>query len=310
MNRILLGVAAVAILAAGLAIPRFLTLENILNVFRQTAIVSLVSYGMAMVIIVRGIDLSVGGLIAFCAMISGLLMRANIPMPLAMLAGVVCGGLLGLFSGVMVEKLEVPPFITTLVIGQVATGFALVLGGGNSLGGFSDAYVFIGNGALLGIPVSIYIMLFFALIAFLIMNRTKLGTYIYALGGNEQVVKNQGISTAKIRYFVFAFSGVCAAVAGILLSAQMNTVHPQQGGTYQLDAVAACVIGGVNMAGGEGKVYYALAGALTLGFLRNALNLLGLHPYYQNLIVGALLILIVAVSVQSRRRKLEQSLIY
>ena len=309
-NLILVGLTAAALTTAGLSIPQFLTMENILNVIRQTAIVSLVSYGSAMVIIVRGIDLSVGGLIAFCAMISGIMMKSGYPMVLCFAAGILCGGLMGLFSGVMVEKLEVPAFITTLVIGQVATGLALVLGGGNSLGGFSDAYVFIGNGALLGVPVSIYITAFFVTLSYLIMNRTRLGVHIYALGGNEQVVKNQGVSTAKIRYFVFAYSGVCAAVAGILLSAQMNTVHPQQGGTYQLDAVAACVIGGVNMAGGEGKVYLALAGALTLGFLRNALNLIGLHPYYQNLIVGVLLILIVGVSMYRRNKALEKSLIF
>lgn len=309
-NLLLLGLMAAVIIASGLMIPRFLSLENILNVIRQTAIVSLVSYGSAMVIIIRGIDLSVGGLIAFCAMISGIMMKSGLPMGLAMMAGIVCGALMGLFSGFMVDKLEVPAFITTLVMGQVATGLSLVLGGGNSLGGFSDAYVFIGNGSLLGIPVSIYITVFFVILSYLIMNRTSLGTHIYALGGNEQVVRNQGISTSKIRYFVFAYSSVCAAVAGILLSAQMNTVHPQQGGTYQLDAVAACVIGGVNMAGGEGKVYLALAGALTLGFLRNALNLIGLHPYYQNLIVGVLLILIVGISTYRRNKALEKSLIF
>lgn len=301
--------AAVAAIA-GMSIPHFLSIENILNVIRQTAIVSLVSYGMAMVIIIRGIDLSVGGLMAFCAMISGLMMKAGIPLLWAISAGVLCGALMGLFSGIMVEKLEVPAFITTLVIGQVATGLSLVLGGGNSLGGFSPSYVFIGNGAFLGIPISIYVTFAFAFMAYMIMDHTRLGTHIYALGGNEQVVKNQGISTTQIRYFVFMFSGVCAAVAGILLSAQMNTVHPQQGGTSQLDAVVACVIGGVSMAGGEGKVHYALAGALTLGFLRNALNLLGLHPYYQNLIVGALLITIVAVSITRRSRALEKNLVF
>ena len=298
------------LVVAGIRIPRFLTLENILNVIRQTSIVSLVAYGSAMVIIVKGIDLSVGGLMACCAMISGLMMKAGVPMALAMPTGIAAGALMGLFSGFMVEKLEVPAFITTLVIGQVANGFALMLNGGNSIGGFSDAYVYIGNGKFLGIPVSIYITVFFVILAWLIMNRSKLGNHIYAYGGNARVVRNQGISTAKINYFVFTFSGICAAVAGILLSAQMNTVHPAQGGTYQLDAVAACVIGGVNMAGGEGKVYNALLGALLIGFLRNALNLIGLHPYYQNLIVGVLIIAIVAFSMHQRYKKLELSKVF
>ena len=305
---ILLGIGV--FIALGLQIPNYLTLNNMLNVVRQSSIVSLVSYGMAMVIIVKGIDLSVGGLIAFCAMVSGLMMNASISMFLAISGGILAGGLMGLFSGVMVEKLEVPAFITTLVVGQVATGFALMLGGGNSLGGFSDAYVFIGNGKLLSIPISNYITVFFVILSAVVMHCTRLGTRIYALGGNDQVVRQQGINTAGINYFVFTFSGVCAAVAGILLSAQMNTVHPSQGGNYQLDAVAACVIGGVNMAGGEGKVYMALAGALIIGFLRNALNLLGLHPYYQNLIVGAIIIVIVAVTMFSHNKKLKESVIF
>lgn len=310
-SRILMLAAAAALLVlAGIRIPRFLTLENILNVIRQTSIVSLVAYGSAMVIIVRGIDLSVGGLMAFCAMISGLMMKSGVPMGLAMPVGIAAGAAMGLFSGFMVEKLEVPAFITTLVMGQVANGFALMLNGGNSIGGFSDAYVYIGNGKFLGIPVSIYITAFFVTLSYFIMNRSRLGTHIYAYGGNARVVKNQGISTAKINYFVFTFSGVCAAVAGILLSAQMNTVHPAQGGTYQLDAVASCVIGGVNMAGGEGKVYFALLGALLIGFLRNALNLIGLHPYYQNLIVGVLIVAIVAFSMHRRLKKVELSKVF
>lgn len=300
----------IAVVFVSIKIPRFLSIDNILNVLRQTAIVALVSFGSAMVIIIKGIDLSVGGLIACCAMVSGLMMKAGIPMVLAMLTGIAAGALMGLFSGFMVEKLEVPAFITTLVIGQVANGIALMLNGGNSLGGFSDAYVFIGNGKILGIPVSIFITVFFVILSYIIMNKTKLGTHIYALGGNAQVVKNQGISTAKINYFVFTFSGICAAVAGILLSAQMNTVHPAQGGNYQLDAVAACVIGGVNMAGGEGKVYFALIGAMVIGFLRNALNLIGLHPYYQNLIVGILIIAIVAFSMRERLKRIETSKVF
>ena len=303
-------IVVLLLIVAGIKIPRFLSVDNILNVIRQTSIVSLVSYGSAMVIIAKGIDLSVGGLIACCAMISGLMMKAGIPIIIAIAAGIAAGALMGLFSGFMVEKLEVPAFITTLVIGQVANGFALMLNGGNSLGGFSDAYVFIGNGRFLGIPISIYITAFFVVLSYIIMNRSRLGIHIYALGGNKIVVKNQGISTAKINYFVFMYSGICAAVAGILLSAQMNTVHPAQGGTYQLDAVAACVIGGVNMAGGEGKVYYALLGALIIGFLRNALNMIGLHPYYQNLIVGVLIISIVAVSMHNHHKKLEAAKVF
>lgn len=302
--------AFVLFLLAGSQIPNFLTTRNVLNVIRQSSIVSLVAYGMTMVIIIKGIDLSVGGIIACCAMISGLLMKGGCPVWIAVLAGLASGTLMGLFNGIMVEKLEVPAFITTLVVGQVANGFALMLNGGGSLGGFPDSYVFMGNGTLFGMPISNYITFIFCIVSAVIMGKTRLGTYIYALGGNDQVVKQQGISTSKINYFVFAFSGFCAAMAGILLSAQMNTVHPTQGGNYQLDAVAACVIGGVNMAGGEGKVYLSLIGALLIGFLRNGLNLYGLHPFYQNLVIGVIIIVIVAVSIYSRNKKIEAAKVF
>lgn len=144
-------------------------------------------------------------------MISGLMMKAGVPIPLAMCAGLLAGTFMGWFNGVMVEKLEVPAFITTLVVGQVASGIALMLNGGGSLGGFPKGYVFIGNGTFLGMPVSNYITFIFCIAAALIMGYTRLGTYIYALGGNDMVVKQQGISTARINYFVFAFSGFCAA---------------------------------------------------------------------------------------------------
>jgi ribose transport system permease protein len=302
--------AAILFLTLGAFVPNFLTIRNLLNVIRQSSIISLVAYGMTMVIIVKGIDLAIGGVMACCAMICGLLMLHQWPVIPAVLTGLLAGILMGAFNGMMVQVLEVPAFITTLVVGQVAGGVALVLNNGRSIGGFPKSYVFVGNGTLLGIPVSNYITVLFVIFCTIFMARTRLGTYIYALGGNDMVVKQQGISSARINYFVFAFSGFCAAVAGILLSAQMDTVHPTQGGTYQLDAVAACVIGGVNMAGGEGKIYMSLAGALVIGFLRNALNLLGMHPFYQNIIVGVIIILIVAVSVNGRRRELEQSRVF
>lgn len=302
--------AVVLFIAVGLQIPNYLTVKNIFNVIRQSSIVSLVAYGMTMVIIVKGIDLSVGGIIASCAMISGLMMKSGIPIGICIAAGLLAGMIMGWFNGVMVEKLEVPAFITTLVVGQVANGIALMLNGGGSLGGFPDSYVFLGNGTLLGMPISNYITFAFCIVSALIMGRTRLGTHIYALGGNDMVVKQQGISSAKINYFVFAFSGFCAATAGILLSAQMNTVHPTQGGNYQLDAVAACVIGGVSMAGGEGRVYLSLVGALLIGFLRNGLNLYGLHPFYQNLVIGFIIIIIVAISTFSRNRKIEAAKVF
>ena len=307
---ILIGVLAILFIVIGSRIRGFLTFSNLMNVCRQTSIIAIVACGMSMVIIIKGIDLSVSGVLTCCAMINGLLLLRGWPLPLTILVSVVTGTLMGIFNGVMVEKLEIPAFITTLVVGNIATGIALVLNLGGSIGGFPENYVNLGNGYFLRIPISNYIMIIFVVVSSIIMGKTRLGTSIYALGGNATVVKQQGISTAKINYFVFGFSGFCAAMAGILLSAQLDTVHPTEGNPYLMDAIAGSVIGGVNMLGGEGKIYYALLGALLIGFLRNALNLLGIHPFYQNIVVGVIIILIVGVGIRQKNKTILKSKIF
>lgn len=298
----LIVIPVAAFIALGSLIPHFLTASNLLNVVRQSSIIGICAVGVTLVIIIKGIDLSVSGLLALCPMVSGLLMLSGVNMWVGLAAGLATGVLMGLFNGLMVAKLAVPAFITTLVVGQASSGFALVMNGGRSIGGFPDAYVFLGNGTLAGIPISDYLMVIFLFIGLAIMRRTPLGNYILALGGNETVLRQEGIKVAKVQFFVFGFSGFCVAVAGLLLSAQLDTVHPTQGEAYQLDAIAACVIGGVDLAGGAGSVPMAVLGALIIGCLRNSLDLLGVHPFMQNILVGTIIIVIVFASGQLRRR--------
>lgn len=300
----------IAFVVVGSLIPNFLQPRNLLNVMRQSSIVAICSIGMTMVIIILGMDMSIGGLISLSAMVNGLLLMRGVGIPVAIMAGLAVGLLMGMFNGFMVSKLEVPSFITTLVVGQVCYGFALLLNNGRSIGGFPDEYVFMGNGSLLGIPVSNYLMLMLVVAGALIMSRTPFGNHVYALGGNETVVKQEGINTARIKLIVFSASGFLAASAGILLSSQLDTVHPMQGEPYQLDTVAACVIGGVNLMGGEGRVALSLVGALIIGCVRNALNLLGIHPFFQNIIIGTIIIVVVAISIYSKNKKLEASKVY
>ena len=292
-----------AFILVGSMIPNFLKISNLLNIMRQCSVIAICAVGMTSVIVIKGIDLSVGGTISLCAMVSGLLMLNGVNMVIAMTAAAVLGCLIGIFSGLMVVKLEVPSFITTLVVGQVAQGITFVLNNGKSIGGFNKSYVFIGNGAFLGIPISNYIMLIFVLAGAFVTTKLPIGTHIYGLGGNEAVEKQEGINTGFVKIFVFAIAGLCSAIAGILLSAQLDTVYPIQGEPYQLDTIAACVIGGVSMMGGEGKVTMSLVGALIIGSARNALNLLGVHPFYQNIFVGAIIIIVVAVNIYSKNRK-------
>lgn len=291
-----------AFVALGALIPHFLSASNLLNVVRQSSIIGICAVGMTLVIIVKGIDLSLSGLLALCPMVSGLLMLAGVNVPVSLLLGIATGVAFGLFNGLMVARLSVPAFITTLVVGQVTQGLALVMNGGRSIGAFPASYVFLGNGAVAGIPVSDYLMVLFLLVGLFIMEWTPLGNHILALGGNELVLRQEGISVARRQLFVFGFSGFCVGVGGLLLSAQLDTVHPIQGEAFQLDAIAACIIGGVDLAGGSGSVAMAVVGALVIGCLRNALNLLGVHPFMQNIFVGTIIVVIVFVTGALSRR--------
>lgn len=290
-------------LLGGSLVPNFLTRANLLNVIRQSSVIAIAAVGMSQVIVIKGIDLSVGGNISFCGMVIGLLFMHDVPVFAAILIALCVGVLLGLVSGSLVAFLNVPPFVATLVIGQITQGAAYLFNNGNSFGGFPDAYKFIGNGALLGIPISDYLMVLFIILGMIITLKLPIGTHIYGLGGNEQVLVNAGIRVSRIKLFVFMFSGFCAASAGVLLASQISTAHPTQGDNYQTDAIAACVIGGINMAGGEGKVFYTMVGALIIGSVRNVLNLLHVSVYMQNIIVGIIIIAVVAFSMMMKARR-------
>jgi len=294
--------ALAAFAAVGSLVPHFLALPNLLNVVRQSSIIAVCAVGMTSVIVIKGIDLSYSGLLAFCPMIAGLMMLGGVGVAPSLAAGAAAGVLMGLFNGFMVAQLAVPAFITTLVVGQICEGLALLMNGGRSIGGFPDSYVFIGNGALLGVPISDYLMVAFLLVGFFVQRKTPLGNHIFAFGGNDGVLRQEGVDVKRVQLFVYGFSGFCVAVAGLLLSAQLDTVHPTQGDAYQLDAIAACIIGGVDMAGGSGSVPLAVVGALVIGCLRNVLDLLGVHPFMQNVLVGTIIIVIVFMSGQVRRR--------
>ena len=287
----------------GSLVPNFLRPANLLNVVRQCSIIAICAVGITQVIVIRGIDLSVGGNVTFCGMTAGLLFDFGFPVPLAIFCALAAGLAIGFFSGLLNAYLEVPAFIATLVIGQITQGAAYLFNNGRSFGGFPSSFVFIGNGTLLGIPISNYIMALVVAAGIFITTRLPIGIRIYALGNNEQVLKNAGINVARIKLFVFSVSGFCAAAAGILLTAQLDTAHPTQGEPYQLDAIAACIIGGVSMSGGEGKVLMSMIGALVIGSIRNILNLLAVHSFYQNILVGVIIISVVAISMLTRLKK-------
>lgn len=292
---------------AGSFVPNFLRLSNLLNVVRQCSIIAICAVGVSQVIVIRGIDLSVGGNVTFCGMVCGLMLNRGFPVAAAIVLSLLTGIVIGALSGTLVARLEIPAFVATLVIGQITQGASYLFNNGRSFGGFPRAFTLIGNGYLLGIPYSDLIMLVFVALGVVVSAKLPLGTRIYGMGGNEQVLKNLGLRTDRIKVFVFALSGFCSAAAGILLASQLDTSHPTQGEPYQLDAIAACVIGGVSMTGGEGRVAMTTAGALVIGSIRNVLNLLSVHSFYQNITVGVIIIVVVALSMSVRLRQQQKT---
>lgn len=306
----LIGVAVVIFLIVGASIPSYFTAANLLNVTRQSAPIALCALGMGVVLITKQMDLSTGGIMAFSAMVSGFMMNSGIPVSLSWLAGAAVGTLMGVLNGILLAKIEIPSFIATFVTGQIGTGVALIICEGRSLSSLPDLNKVVGNQTLGPVPYLTIIMLVYLALTSLVMRRTKLGKHFYALGGNELTLKYEGVDVDVVKVAAFAISGFCASSAGIFLSSMMNTVHPTQGSNYQLDAVAACAIGGISMLGGKGKPWMAVLGALIIGLLRNGLTLYGMHPWFQNLAIGTIIIVVVGVSVFNRNREIELARIF
>jgi ribose transport system permease protein len=275
--------------------PYFLTVANMLNVMEQTAINAIVAVGMTYVIISAGIDLSVGSLLAVSGVVLALALKAEWPAPLAAAAAVGVGGLAGLANGIGIAFGRLPPFIMTLGMMSVARGAALLITDGRPVSGFGAAFRSLATGHVAGIPGPIVLTLAIYLVAHLVLSRTRFGRYVYGIGGNEEATRLSGVPVRFHKTVVYGVSGVASAVAAILLTARLNTAQPIAGINYELDAIAATVIGGTSLSGGEGSLGGTLIGALTMGVLRNGLNLLGVSSFLQQLVIGAVIIAAVLV---------------
>jgi ribose/xylose/arabinose/galactoside ABC-type transport system permease subunit len=305
-------IGAVICLVAAAFIPHFLTVANLMNVIRQASIIAIPAIGLTMVMIIKGIDLSTSGIISFIPMVFVILVSNNISWVVAMLVVIIAGTLIGLLDGVVIAKIEVPPFISTLVFGSICSGLALVLGNGGSTSvALPESFSYIGNGELAGfMPVANLLLVLFTVLGVLVLSRTAFGNHIYAIGYNETIVRQEGVNVDRVKIAVYAIGGFCSSVAGIMLTSKLSTAHPVQGTPYQLDCIAACIVGGVSMLGGEGYVLNSVLGALFIAALRNVLNMLRIHPFIQNLMVGILIIAIVAASILRKQRVQKRTLSY
>lgn len=307
---ILLAFIAVCLVLA-IVNENFLSSRNILNVLRQTAINGILAIGMTFVILARGIDLSVGSVVALAGIVAASLattsstaMVAGGPYPalLAIAVGLGVGALCGFVSGIVVARFNVPSFVATLGMLSAARGLTLLYADGKPVPALTPEFRFIGAGNIGGIPVPVIIFGLVFVIAWWVLNHSRFGRHVYAAGGNPHAAIVSGISVSRIRMWVFVISGVLAGLAGMVLAARTGSALTQAGIAYELDAIAAVVIGGTSLAGGVGRITGTLIGALLIGVMNNGLDLMGVESYYQQVIKGILIVAAVMLD-QSRNKR-------
>ncbi|MBE4572986.1 ribose ABC transporter permease [Vibrio navarrensis] len=284
--------------------PNFFTLDNILNILRQTSVNAIIAVGMTLVILTAGIDLSVGSVLALCGAFAASLVAMEVPVLIAVPTALVAGAALGAISGIIIAKGKVQAFIATLVTMTLLRGVTMVYTDGRPIStGFSDssdAFAWFGTGYALGIPVPVWLMVVVFAAAWYLLNHTRFGRYVYALGGNESATRLSGINVDRVKIGVYAICGLLAALAGIIITSRLSSAQPTAGMGYELDAIAAVVLGGTSLMGGKGRIMGTLIGALIIGFLNNALNLLDVSSYYQMIAKAAVILLAVMVDNKNK----------
>jgi ribose transport system permease protein len=289
--------------------PNFLKGENLLNIANQIAVIAIVAIGMTLVIITAGIDLSAGSLIALSAVVCTLLIRdvagaehaAAWGMLLCSLAAIAACGLVGLFSGAMVTLCHIPPFIATLAMMLVASGLAFIAAQGQSIYQVPDAFIGLGRGKSLGLPNAVLLMLLLYAAAHLVMTRTVLGRYLYAVGGNAEAARLAGVPVKKVMLFAYTAGGALAGLGGVVMASQLKSGSPTYGQMYELYVIAAVVVGGTSLAGGTGQVLGTLIGALIIAVIQNGMNLTGVESYTQKVVLGLVLLGAVLLDILKRR---------
>ncbi|ABO68516.1 MULTISPECIES: ribose ABC transporter permease [Geobacillus] len=291
----LIGLALLCIVLSILS-EDFLTMNNWLNLLRQVSINALIAFGMTFVILTGGIDLSVGSVLALSSAITAGLMAQGVDGFLAILIGLLSGTVMGVLNGIIITKGRVAPFIATLATMTAFRGLTLVYTDGRPITGFaSDDIMFqmMGRGYFFGVPVPIVLMLVVYIVLYVVLKKTTFGRHTYAIGGNEEASRLSGLRVDRLKIYVYALTGTLSALAGLILTSRLNSAQPTAGTAYELDAIAAVVLGGTSLSGGKGWIFGTLVGALIIGVLNNGLNLLNVSSFYQQVIKGAVILLAV-----------------
>jgi inositol transport system permease protein len=290
------------LIVASILSPAFLSPTNLINVVRQMSVVGLIALGVTGVIVSAGIDLSSGSVVGLSAVVAASLAQLpdyaaayykglNLPVFVAVLAACAVGALVGLLNGSLVAKTRIPPFIATLGTLTTIRGLAYLYTSGRPISDLTDDYNFIGQGDFLGIPVPILILVIMAIITHVLYSQTKFGKYIYAIGGNEQAARVSGINVSKYKMLMYVYAGLLSGLAGLVVSARIGSGQSGQGVGYELDAIAAAVIGGASLsAGGIGTVAGTIVGALIIGVLNNILDLTNVSAYWQQIVKGCIIV--------------------
>jgi ribose transport system permease protein len=297
-------------LALTLLSENFLTASNLWNVMRQISVNICISIGMTLVVLTAGIDLSVGSVLALCGAITAGLLKNGIEIPSqnlfvgftlfgAILVGILCGTFLGALNGLSITRFKVPPFVATLAMLTVARGLTMLWTGGFPISGLGETFLYLGTGWFLGIPVPVWITTVLVLVAVFITNKTRLGTYIYAIGGNESASRLSGINVKRVKVIVYSMAGALAAIGGLLVTARLDSAQPNAGISYELDSIAAVVIGGTSLSGGRGSILGTVQGAIIIGVLNNGLVLLDVSPFWQQVVKGLVILLAVMIDKAS-----------
>lgn len=295
----LLGLIVLVILLSILS-PRFLSVSNLTNVLRQTSINAIIASGLTFVILTGGIDLSVGSIFAFASAITAGMLVNKVPAGLAIIMGLIIGAIAGAINGLFITRGNIPPFIATLATMTIFRGATLVYTNGEPITGLGEGIYWIGNKYVGIFPIPVIITIVVFLISYYVLAQLKMGRYVFAIGGNEEASRLSGINTRTIKTSVYAISGMLAALSGIIITSRLNSAQPTAGSGAELDAIAAVVLGGTSLSGGQGGISGTIVGALIIGVLNNGLNLLNVSPFYQQIVKGV--VIMIAILLDSSEK--------
>jgi ribose/xylose/arabinose/galactoside ABC-type transport system permease subunit len=274
--------------------PQFLSVPNLVNVALSIAITGILAVGMTMVILTGGIDLSVGSVVALAGVVAATLAAGgDFGVPLGIAAALSIGLAVGLFNGLVIAHLRVPPFVTTLAMLTICRGLAFIISGGRSIGNLPESFNYVGRARVLGVPLPVVLMVLVFAGGWFLLRRTVIGRYIYAVGGNRKATFFAGVNTRRVIALTYVLNGLLVGLAGFVLASRLGAGVPNSGIQYELDVIAAVVVGGTSLAGGQGSVVGTFWGAVFIGILNNGLNLFGVDPYMQKIALGVVLLLAV-----------------